>query len=452
MRLFLTQQMFEPILRKKVVEEDGDLRFSSEMIDFQQDADGVTALVRNTETGEKTLIRSQYMVAADGNSSTVRDKLGIGIDGHGLLSHSITIYFDMDVGKYIKGKYNGVIYVNNDTVRGFFRIDKSGQEGFLVVNTAGEPGSERSRYPADDLTDERAQDMLRAAVGADIDFKITLISPWRAVCDNAKRYSQGRVLLVGDAAATVTPHGGFGGNTGIQASHNLAWKLALVLKDQAGAGLVEQSYHEERHPIGKKTTDQVFERYVSRTAPELKETGVEIEEEVPDPHMELGYRYHSGALDTVLQGAITEDPVSATSSPGSIARHVVVDVPGHADNIPLADFFGHTFVLLTGPEGQEWASAATGLRSETLFPEIRVYSVCSDLFCTKYGITSSGAVLVRPDGFVAWRGRHSAMPGQYAMSVPDSSTTLQKVMRKILYLEPVTATQKSTAQAKSPKT
>ncbi|CAD6591652.1 MAG: hypothetical protein ASARMPRED_005533 [Alectoria sarmentosa] len=440
MRLFLTQQMFEPILRKKVIEEGGDLRFSSELIEFQQDADGVTALVRNTETGEETLIRSKYMVAADGNRSMVREKLGIGLDGHGLLSHSITIYFDMDVGKYVTGKYNGVIYVNNDTVRGFFRIDKSGREGFLVINTAGERGTERSRYPADNITDERAQEMLRAAVGADIDFKITLISPWRAVCDNAERYSQKRVLLVGDAAATVTPHGGFGGNTGIQASHNLAWKLALVLKGQAGAGLVEQSYHEERHPIGKKTTNQVFERYIGRTAPELKSTGVEIEEEVPEPHLELGYRYNSGALDTVLHTAIIEDPTSATSSPGSIARHVVVDIPGHADKIPLADLFGHAFVLLTGPEGQEWASAVTDLNRETSLPEIRIYIVSGDQFCTKYGISASGAVLIRPDGFVAWREHHAAIPGHHTKGVPDPSTTVQEVMRKILYLEPLAAT------------
>ena len=77
----------------------------------------------------------------------------------------------MDVGKYVKGSYNGVIYVHDDTVRGFFRIDKSGPEGFLVINTSGERGTERSRYPDDDLTDEGAQEMLRAAVGNDNDFK-----------------------------------------------------------------------------------------------------------------------------------------------------------------------------------------------------------------------------------------------------------------------------------------
>lgn len=215
MRLFVTQQMFEPIVCKKVAEEDGDLRFPSELIGFQQDVDGVTALVRNTETGGKTVIRSRYLIAADGNRSMVREKLGIGFESHGLLSHSITIYFDMDVGKYVKGSYNGVIYVNNDTVRSLFRIDKSGPEGFFVINTSGERGTERSRYPDDILTDEGAQEMLRAAVGNDNEFKITLISPWRAVCDNAERYPQGRVLLVGDAAATVTPNGGFSAD-----SHN----------------------------------------------------------------------------------------------------------------------------------------------------------------------------------------------------------------------------------------
>lgn len=162
------------------------------------------------------------MVAADDHRSTVREQLGISIDGRGLLSHPITICFDTDVGKHVKGKYSGVIYVNADTVRGLFRIDKSGREGFLGVNTAGERGTEESRYPANKLTNERAQEILRAAVGADIEIQATLILPWRAFCDNARRYSQGRVLFVGETAATVTPHGGFCGNTGIRASHNLA--------------------------------------------------------------------------------------------------------------------------------------------------------------------------------------------------------------------------------------
>ncbi len=95
-----------------------------------------------------------------------------------------------------------MIYVNNPEIRGFFRLDKSGREGFLVVFTAGERGTEESRFPADNITGERAGELLRAAIGADVDFEITLVAKWLAVCDNAQSYSKGRVLIAGDAAHT----------------------------------------------------------------------------------------------------------------------------------------------------------------------------------------------------------------------------------------------------------
>lgn len=107
-------------------------------------------------------------------------------------------------------------------VRGFIHIDKSGKQGFLVVNTAGKQGTEEIRFPTDGITDERAVELLRAAFGVDVDFEIELIAKWRAVCDCAESFNNGRVLLTGVAAHTVTPHGGFGGNTGIHDAHNLA--------------------------------------------------------------------------------------------------------------------------------------------------------------------------------------------------------------------------------------
>ena len=98
----------------------------------------------------------------------------------------------------------------------------------------------------------------------------------------------------------MTPHGAFGGNPGIQALDNSAWKLALILMGQAGAGLVEQSYHDGRYPIGNKWTNQVFECHISRPAPELKTTS----------RRGAGAAYEAGsrALDTVLQTAV--DPSS----------------------------------------------------------------------------------------------------------------------------------------------
>lgn len=446
-RLFLTQQMFEPLLRDSARAGGADLRFSTEMVGFSADAnDGVTARVRNTDTGKETIIRAQYMVACDGSRSGVRQALNIKMKGHGLLSHSLTIYFNMDVGKYVKGKYNGVIYVNNPTVRGFFRLDKNGREGFLVVNTAGEQGTKESRYPADDITDERAAELLRTAIGADVDFEITLIAKWQAVCDVAEDFSDrtGRVLLAGDCAHVVTPQGGFGGNTGVQDAHNLAWKLALVLSGKAGPELL-QTYEQERHPVCEKTVAQVFERYIKRTAPELRaeyeNAGVTIEEEATDSWLELGYRYHSQALDTTSLGSVIEDPATSPALPGSMAHHVHIALQDDdaGEPRPIADLLGQTFVLMLGSEANGWAKAAELLASSTAakrLPPIRTHWLKKDTdaaFCAKYGITASGAVLIRPDGFVAWSAPE-APPRDL-----DPATTLLRLMERILCLKPFAA-------------
>lgn len=448
MRLFLTQQMFEPILREKATADGVDLRFSTEMVSFQAHAGGVLALVRCTETGRKTLIRAQYMVACDGSRSGVRDSLGIQMKGHGLLSHSLTIYFKMDVGRFVKGKYNGVIYVNNPTVRGFFRLDKDGREGFFVVNTAGTQGSKESRYPADDITEERTAKLLRAAIGADTPFEITHVAKWRAVCDVAERFvdDTGRVLLAGDAAHVVTPNGGFGGNTGIQDVHNLAWKLALVLKGEAGSALVSRTYEEERWPMAKKTVAQAFERYVKRTAPELKEIveqdGVEIEDEAADPWLELGYRYHSSALDTEELGAILEDPTTGPAKPGSIARHATIILEGEDEERSIADLLGGSFAFILAPNASGWAKAVqeflgtASLKSSLKIQTHRLKATTDSSFCKKYGITDSGAVLLRPDGFVAWSSPGPAMSGLGGMGIPEPSLTLSCLMRKLLSLAP----------------
>ena len=444
-RLFLTQQMFEPLLRDHATEHGADLRFSTELVDFQQDENGVTALVQNTETGAKQLVRTQYMVACDGNRSFVRSKLGIGMKGHGLLSHSLTIYFNSDLGRYVQGRYNGVIYVSNELIRGFFRLDKTGREGFLVVNTYGERGTDSSRRPADGVTKEKAGEMLRAAIGADVDLEITLLSPWRAVCDVADKFVSGRVLLAGDAAHTVTPNGGFGGNTGIQDAHNLAWKLALVLQQKADPELVSSTYQDERWPVSRKTIDQVFERYIVRTDPELRTKETVVEDEVPEPHLELGYRYHSRALTTSRLGEVTSDPATAKAEPGSIAHHVHIATtdqePGQSSPFPIADLLGHSFVLLCGHDAISWVRAGRNLNIEesTWLPDISIHqlsSLTSNTFYDKYAITPSGCVLIRPDGFVAWSESCKAVHGMGGIGMPEPEAVLKCVMRQILCLSP----------------
>ncbi|KAH8646863.1 FAD binding domain-containing protein [Xylariales sp. PMI_506] len=412
-RLFLTQQALEPLLRAKTKELGAEIQFSIEMIDFTQDANGVTALLRNIETGAHQKVRAKYMVGADGFRSTTRNKLGIPTRGPGLLSRALTIYFQIKdkekLATLANAHYSGVIYVVNEFVRAFFRFDREKQESFLVINAAGAQGSEESRYPADTMSMDKAAEYLRAAIGADVDFEILRLTTWNAIADVPDRICQGRVLLAGDAAHRMPPSGGFGGNTGVQDAHNLAWKLAYVLQGKATDWLVQSTYEAERLPVARQTVNQALCHYVSRTEPSLKyliaEHGIS---EVPDLDLELAYRYNSGALCAAegQPGRITEDTKTAIASPGSVAHHVLVNTVDVATPFPIAHFLGRGFVLFVGAADTIWELAAKQA-NETVhnLPTIELQKLvfnADSSFARRYAVEPSGAVLVRPDGFVAW--------------------------------------------------
>ncbi len=124
LRLFITQNLLEPLLKSRAIELGAELRFATEMISFEEDRDGVTAKIRHRDTGEISTVRARYMIAADGSHSKVRDLLGIRMLGHGVFSKSITIYFRGDVAPLLRGRNLSVIYVLNSTLSGFFRIEK----------------------------------------------------------------------------------------------------------------------------------------------------------------------------------------------------------------------------------------------------------------------------------------------------------------------------------------
>ena len=155
--------------------------------------------------------------------------------GHGRLSRSITIYFRADCSELLRDRNQGVLYVHNPELRGFFRLDRTGGNGFLVINTVGADVTQDSAVDVQaGLTQERALEFLRTAIGTDMPMEIVDIAPWQAEANCAERLQVGRVFLAGDAAHVVPPNGGFGGNTGVQDALNLAWKLAAVVKGDAG--------------------------------------------------------------------------------------------------------------------------------------------------------------------------------------------------------------------------
>jgi hypothetical protein len=218
-----------------------------------EDEDGVTVALRDLDSGDEREFRTRYVVAAYGNRSPMRGRLGIGMRGYGQLSRSITIYFRADCAELLRDRNQGVIYVHNPQLRGFLRLDRTGGNGFLVINTVGEDVTQDSAVDVQSgLTEERALEFLRTAIGTDMSMEIVDVANWHAEANWAERLREGRVFLAGDAAHVVPPNGGFGGNTGVQDALNLAWKLAAVIKGDAGPAL-RDSYEAERLPLSRLT-------------------------------------------------------------------------------------------------------------------------------------------------------------------------------------------------------
>jgi 2-polyprenyl-6-methoxyphenol hydroxylase-like FAD-dependent oxidoreductase len=425
-RLFITQPGLEPILRARAEQAGAKVMDGTELVALAQDRDGVTATVRDVDSGLEQPLRAKYVVGADGPHSKTRELLTIPFDGRGVFSNSITIYFHADVAKLMSGRNFSVMYIINPALSGFMRLDKDSQAGFLVVNTVGDTSIRETANAAADTSEKRLLELMRAGIGAsDIVVKIDGVARWRAVSDVARRYGERRVFIAGDAAHVMPPNGGFGGNTGIHDAHNLAWKLAFVLNGHAEPDLLA-SYDLERRPVGKFTVEQAYTRYVTRTAPYLG--AKDYEPQANDFDIELGYLYRSPAIAAEDSShTLHEHPDASAGRPGSRAAHLWIETGGR--RLSTLDLFNTDFVLLAAPGGAAWLAAAQ--RAASHFPGLPfvTYRFGGDLadpsgrFAAVYGLTDTGAALIRPDGFVAWR----------AQTLPaDPETALREALASLL--------------------
>lgn len=251
------------------------------------------------------------------------------------------------------------------------------------------------------------------------------VGVWEMAARCAQRYREGRVFLVGDAAHTVLPSGALGAGTGIQDCFNLAWKLALVLEGKAGLALLN-SYEEERLPVGTLTVEQTRQRFFSRT-------GSQESLLVDDASLLFGFRYQSCALvpePGTEAASLTHDPGLLCGEPGTRAPHLVLE----HKNVRLStiDLFGQGWTLLTSATSVGWDTAARRVAQRLQLPvKVSVIGAAQGLkdiegrFQQTYGIGETGAVLVRPDGFVAWR-------TVYASAQPEQM--LEEALRSILGL------------------
>jgi 2-polyprenyl-6-methoxyphenol hydroxylase-like FAD-dependent oxidoreductase len=398
-RLFLNQPSLEPILRKCARDGGATVLQGAEVIDTKQDSSGVRLMVRMQADGSTRELHGQYLIAADGAHSKVRTALGIDYVGRGAFSNSLTIYFTADLSPYVGDKAWSLIYVNNPILHGFFRLNRAGTAGFLGVNIVGDPQRDPDAAvdAAADVSEKRLVELVRAAVGkGDLSVRIDGHSRWRATASVARQMRIGRTFIAGDAAHLMPPNGGFGGNTGVHDAHNLAWKLALVLKGYAGAALLD-TYESERRPAAAFTVEQAFTRYVTRTAPWLGKR-IQPEPLADDLDIELGYLYNSPR-------GTHADPRTTRGMPGSRAPHVWLEQNGR--RLSTIDLGGR-YVLLAGATGMPWVDAARRVAAELRGLPLEAFCVGRDLadpggvFPSAYGISSSGAVLIRPDNFVAW--------------------------------------------------
>jgi putative polyketide hydroxylase len=413
-----------------------NLRFSTELVAFEQDPDGVTVTLSDRRSGEVHTLRAAYLIAADGASSRVREALGIPMLGPGEMGHNINIHFRAELGPWVRER-PAAGYLSS---RGHGALLWAhGTDRWLLVRQFRPANGERR----EDFTPERCRELVRQAVGIpDLPVEVINLAVWTLTAQVAERFQNGRVFLAGDAAHRFPPTGGFGANTGIQDAHNLAWKLAAVLHGWAGPPLLE-TYHEERRPLAQANTDfsvTNLRRLAAATQAILSgdegAVAAALKEQVKHVNSQgqgLGFWYASGAVvpDGTSPPPADSQEYVPVARPGSRAPHVWLR-PGAglerratAERMPQGaggsaltstlDFFERGFTLLTGPAGNHWRDAGRRATSELQIPFEAIgigrgadFEEIEDDWAELYGLDAAGAVLVRPDGHVAWRSRCGA--------------------------------------------
>jgi putative polyketide hydroxylase len=403
-----SQERTEEILAARALELGARISFDTELVSFTQGPDGVTAVLHDRAAGTRRTVRARYLVAADGRHSPVRKALGVSMHGRGHLGDVFRVFFDADMSASVSGLDGNVaeggrfaLFHLLDPVPGvFYTTDVPGRWGYIRGLSSDQPD-----YSG--WTTNQCEELVRFGIGVpDLEMTVVGTGETSIVCEVADRFSQGRVHLIGDAAKVVPAPGGLGGNTAVMDGFYLAWKLAMVVKGQAGPRLLD-SHDIERRPVAEMIAEQQYTNTVERLGPELDATTAAAP--IHPVTQVFGYRCTGNAVvpEPGDGGELLEDPTAPTGRPGSRAPYVPLDAVGVPSTTAL---FGRSFVLLagTGPEGERWerAGAAAAARLGIELPVHRLGG-----WEKAYGVTPSGASLVRPDRFVAWRAQDTAELG-----------------------------------------
>jgi 2-polyprenyl-6-methoxyphenol hydroxylase-like FAD-dependent oxidoreductase len=362
-----SQDLLEPVLRKVAEERGVDIRFSTELANVEQDEHGVTARI-----GDQ-LVRADYLIAADGAHSQVREALGISRSGAGALGQAVNVYFRADLRAVVSGREFNICEIQNDWLPGGF-ISVDGADRWLFSTAGG-------KRPA-----EEWNELIPRNIGVpDLEIDILSELEWEPTMRVADRFSDGRVFLAGDAAHVMTPYAALGANTGIQDVDNLSWKLALVLAGKAGPALLD-TYDQERHPAAYLAAEQSSLRTGGLKDAATWKSGAP--DFVHPLALYVGFQYERGAVVADGRPPAPLDRLELTGRSGTRMPHLWVDSEKQLSTLDLIDA---DWVLVSGPEGAKWDDP----RARSVRLDGDWLSICQ--------LPADGALLVRPDRFVAWR-------------------------------------------------
>jgi len=443
------QHLLEPVLLQAGRDAGADVRFSTELLLIDQDAEAAHAVVRDRTNGEEYGVRARYVVAADGGRSTVAGQLGFGMTGQMGLGAAVNVWLKADLTAYTAHR-PGVLYWISQPGSNFWvgngtwicvRPWTEWVLLFMYDPAQGEP----------DLSHEALLTRAHQTIGDPaVEVSIKSVGQWQINHVLAETYRKGRVFLAGDAAHRHPPANGLGTNTAIQDAYNLGWKLAAVLSGQAGEGLLD-TYDAERRPVGRQVVDRAM-KSVADMLPIAEALGFQPDQTVEEGSaglhelvedspagaarraeladavalqnyqfnahgVEMGQTYTSSAIlsDGTPAPVPDRDPelyYTPSTRPGGRLPHVALQ---HATaTVSTLDLAGHgRFSLFIGIGGEDWRRAAEKLAGE-LGVEL---SVCAVGYGCAYGDVlgdwarlsgtgDSGCLLVRPDQHVAFRAAH----------------------------------------------
>ena len=438
----LPQSVLEPILLRRAQALATDpIHFGQMLVDLMQDDDGVTATIEGAAGPHQ--VRCRYLIGADGANSRVRQLAGIAMEGPAVIADFIAINIESDLEDVIAERPGVLFFVRQPDLEGVFIVhQQTGQQVFMMR-------FDPDRTPFEAFGTERSAELVKRAVGFDHRFTITGIGRWAMSAQVADRYRKGRVLIAGDAAHRFPPTGGLGLNTGVEDVENLLWKLAAVIRQQAGPQLLD-SYEAECRPVALRNTAQSVENNArmqeiedaltdTGDTPERRATRIDAAIASQIKHFahlefEMAAKIETGAIvptDRRIAHPVPEvESFQPSFRPGNAMPHLWLE----PDRSTIDCLRFDRMTLFAPPQDvAAWQAAVDKLDADMMPIEVVTLALNAAAGCvtaSDFWGGSGYAILVRPDGRIGW---------VEPEAVPDRRAALAAVMASLLPRTPSTA-------------